>query len=182
MSTSSLLHAGLETTSPQLLVFSFWLKHLPHVRCCSKCWEYDSEENRRRPQPQRPCNTNLCQGASGGSSVRPGKRADQRSTKKKPVHLLSASLVRDKSGRRCQDPSCVCWPLTWLHPSAGETEVLKPPLPRQMPSFASALPTASCLCGIHRSTSVPSKNLSYKIYLVTVIEAWANYKILLCFH
>lgn len=36
MSTSSLLHAGLETTSPQLLVFSFWLKHLPHVRCCSK--------------------------------------------------------------------------------------------------------------------------------------------------
>lgn len=87
---------GHETHSPHfLLTYNFNLFHsfiqqtdikcLLYVRCYSKCWEYDSEENRQRPQPQRPCNTNLCQRASGGSSVRPGKRADQRSTKGKPI-------------------------------------------------------------------------------------------------
>ena len=114
---------GRETHSPHFpLTYNLNLFHsfiqqtdikcLLYVKCYSKCWEYDSEEKRQRAQPQRPCNTNLCQGASGGSSVRPGKRPDQRSAKGKPVHLLSASLVRAKSGQRCQDPSCIRWPPT----------------------------------------------------------------------
>ena len=114
---------GRETHSPHLpLTYNFSLfhsfiqktdiKYLLYARCYSKCWEYDSEENRQEAQPQRPCHTNLCQGSPGGSSVRPGKRAGQRNTNSKPVPLLSASLARDKPGRRCQDPSCIL-PVSW---------------------------------------------------------------------
>lgn len=77
----------------------------------------------------------------------------------------------------------VVWPrIRCSHPSAGEIGVGNTSLPSQTGFPAPALPPVSCVCRIYVSASVRNKNLSYRIYLVAVTDACANYMSLLYFN